>query len=221
MSTHQNRTIKALTEVDNLAWPEIQSLIHKSSNDVKVLSIEPIQGEQEIYKLQVTARSYLGSVGLNCGGIITNHGWLRVLGGGHKTLPSISQASGLVDEPIGALVVGYDVTGGVFALDGGGLGFTPGNICYLSLDTLEWQDLDISHSFFVHWAIDGGNFAGFYRDFLWKGWEEDIKQLPTNYGYFWFPPPSTTAWVQNSPGKAVPLREIAAYSTGIDLSSPN
>lgn len=229
MTEYQMRTVEELTQIENPAWEEIQELINETSNDVKILPITETQGLNEIFKLQVTARSYLGALGLNCGGIVTNHGWLKILGGGHATLPSVSQASGIKDEHVDHIIVAFDVTGGVFAVDGGGLGFTPGSVCYFAPgsvcyfapDTLSWVDLEVPHSVFVQWAIDGSGFVDFYEKFLFNGWEEETKNIPGNYGYSWFPPLFTVEWTQSAVRRPVPLKELLIAHTGIDFTFPN
>lgn len=221
MSDYRMRTVEYLTDVEDPAWPEILSQV--ANSHAHILPVEQARGFKEIHDLQVTTRSYMGAMALNCGGIMTNNGWLRLLGGGSKELPSIAQASGLIDEPVGALIVGYDVTGGVFAVDGGGLGFAPGSICYYAIDTFEWQEFDLTHSQFISWALEGTNFQGFYQDLLWDGWEKQLSTLPSNYGFNLFPPPSTNLW-RDYPSRTahpVPLKEIAIAYTGIDLTSPN
>lgn len=218
MTGYQKRTVEELTQIDNPAWEEIKELINETSNDVKVFPISEQQGLNEIFKLQVTARSYLGALGLNCGGIVTNHGWLKILGGGHTSLPSISQASNIEDEQPGYIIVALDVTGGVFAVDGGELGFTPGSVCYFAPDTLTWLELEIPHSAFIQWAIDGSGFNDFYSNFLFDGWEQETENIPDDYGYSWFPPLFTIEWSQDASRRPVPLKELLIENSGIDFT---
>jgi hypothetical protein len=39
----------------------------------------------------------LGAVALNCGGLLIDHGWLRILGGGGRGLPDLATVNGLGD----------------------------------------------------------------------------------------------------------------------------
>lgn len=221
MPDYRTRSIEELTNVESEAWPEIFKEIQNSDQSIRILPVSRTEGLNELHKLQVTTRSYMGALATSCGGIMFNNGFLRLLGGGSSELPSISKASGLEDEPVGALAVGYDVTGGVFAFDGGGLGISQGKICYYSVDTLDWQGLDITHSQLVEWAIYGEYFKGFYENLLWDGWEQQTKALLPNYGFSMFPPPSTSQWqIKELRSVApVPLKEIAEFSTGIDMTA--
>jgi hypothetical protein len=74
------------------------------------------------------ARSYLGAVVLHCGGLLVDHGWLRVFGspvsGAVRGVPGLARVNrfpGVFDSawrPDAGLVVAHDVLGGVFALNG-------------------------------------------------------------------------------------------------------
>lgn len=70
----------------------------------------------------------MGAIVYETGGLLIDHGWLRILGSGHARLPrSIASWNqgrtifGDVDPP-GYLLVADDVVGGLFAINGGQLG---------------------------------------------------------------------------------------------------
>jgi hypothetical protein len=189
------RTIEELLYVDNHAWPEIQELIEASEKDITVLPINEEQGMQALYSVQVTPRSYLGGLALNTGGLILDNGWLRILGGGYNGLPDLATASGMNNTkntlPPPYIVAAYDVMGGTFVVNGGSLPGQPGSVNYMGPDTLEWLDLEIPHSKFIAWAIDGKGLEEFYTELRWNDWEQDIKTLELNQGVYSFPPLST------------------------------
>jgi hypothetical protein len=117
-------------------------------------------------------------------------------GGGGAGLPDLAAANGLgsPDEksaPPPALLVGFDVLGGRFAVDGGGLGMAPGEVCYWGPDSLSWVGLSGGHAAFVSWAL-GGGLGDFYAGLRWGGWEEMTEALPLDEGISVFPPPFTT-----------------------------
>jgi hypothetical protein len=92
-------------------------------------------GLDVLFRLQVAARSTLGALALNCGGLLVDHGWVRVLGGGTSRLPDLATASGLgrpgsPGAPPPSLTVAFDVLGGRFAVNGGDLPGRPGEVCY-------------------------------------------------------------------------------------------
>lgn len=75
-----------------------------------------------------------------------------------RALASIAEANGLggsVSAPPGELVVGHDVLGGLFAIDGGALGVAPGEVCYFGPDTLTWDGLGGGYSAFLLAALGG------------------------------------------------------------------
>lgn len=76
------REIDELTQVDDPAWPQLQEAFTGSGVSVRVLAPEPEEGRRCLAQLQVTARSTLGALALNCGGLVLDGGWVRVFGGG-------------------------------------------------------------------------------------------------------------------------------------------
>jgi hypothetical protein len=134
----------------------------------------------------------LGAVAYEVGGLLVDHGWLRLLGGGHGALPSLSEAIGLGDpasaaSPPDYVVLGWDVVGGVFALDGGGLRGMRGHVCYFAPDALQWEDLDVGHADFVRWVLTGG-LESFAEDLRWDGWAAEAPQVPLDEVYLSDPP---------------------------------
>ncbi|AKK05745.1 Protein of unknown function DUF2625 [Corynebacterium mustelae] len=205
------RTIEQLTDVTDPAWGEIQEAIKAAPVAVDVLPTD--SGADTLHKLQVTTHSTLGGIAYNCGGILIDHGWVRLYGGGGAQLPSIAEASGITEPSVpGALIFGHDVLGGRFAIDGGALGISPGEVCYFSPDGLEWEGLDMGHSGFVH-AFLGGATTKFYDLFRWEGWEADTKALKPDQGFMVFPPlfSRENPEVDFITRTAVPMQEIFAF----------
>ncbi|WP_406830506.1 DUF2625 family protein [Pedococcus sp. KACC 23699] len=89
------RSAEELASVDEPAWPAIESLVRQSSPLARILPVDRVTGEASLHGLQVTAASALGALALNCGGLLVDGGWLRILGGGYLGLPSIAAANGL------------------------------------------------------------------------------------------------------------------------------
>jgi hypothetical protein len=52
-----------------------------------VLKVDRAAGERALVGLQVTSQSPLGAIALETGGLLVDHGWIRVLGGGSPRLP--------------------------------------------------------------------------------------------------------------------------------------
>ncbi len=157
-------------------------------------------------RLGLTERSYLGATVAHTGGISVDHGWLRLLGGGSEHLPSLA---GVNAASSGLCIVGFDVLGGVFALDGGALGTGDGGTHYFAPDSLEWEDLGITHSQFVS-AMLSDAIDQFYEPFRWDGWRDDLAALALDRGFSFYPPLFTAEGGNPSVSsrRAVPMAEL-------------
>ena len=185
------RDIESLIAVDGLAWPHLQKALAES--EAIALSVAPEQRQRSLWELQVTAASMMGAVALHTGGIVAEHGWVRLYGGGSESLPSIAKTNGLggsVSAPPGALIVGHDVLGGLFAIDGGALGVSPGEVCYFGPDTLTWDGLGGGYSAFLMAAL-GGGLEVVFEGLRWPGWQDEVAPLALSQGIALYPPPST------------------------------
>ncbi|HKA91156.1 MAG TPA: DUF2625 family protein [Haliangiales bacterium] len=159
---------------------------------VDILPVARADGERTLYGLQVTTRSPMGAIALESGGILVDRGWLRILGGGCERMTwSLASWNGLEgkprDQPLALLVVGYDVVGGFFAINGGGLPGPPGNVHYFAPDRLDWEDMGIGYSSFIQWAF-AGDLERFYGAQRWKAWQKDVAALRGDEGFSFFPP---------------------------------
>jgi hypothetical protein len=198
------------------AWPALRRQLARAAVPVRVLPAPP--GPDVLYRLQVTTASVLGALALQTGGLVLEHGWLRLLGGGAEGLPDLAAANGLPDPadpdagPPPFLVVAHDVLGGLFALDGGGLGIAPGEVCSWGPDTLEWTGLGAGHAAFLAWALDGGA-AEFYEGLRWPGWEQEVAAVPLDRGLSLDPPPFTREGqdVAAASRRPVPFAELSGF----------
>jgi hypothetical protein len=122
----------------------------------------------------------MGAVIYESGGILVDHGWLRILGSGHPRLPrslpewNARRAFDGSGQPPPFVLVADDIVGGFYAIDGGGLGRTRGNVCYFAPDTLEWEDMQRGYSDFLVWCFSG-DLARYYESLRWPGWEEETR----------------------------------------------
>lgn len=192
----QIRSVAELTNVDFPAWTDlVEGWIVEATVAVEVLPVDRNAASRSLHALQVTTRSPLGALAYSCGGILVEHGWVRILGGGHEDLPSIPEATGLGEPTVGSrpvpyVIVGYDVLGGRFAIDGGGLGLAQGKVCYWAPDTLSWEATDLGHGDWLYACLNGMG-EQFYSDWRWDGWAEEIAGVPPVQGMSWYPPPFT------------------------------
>jgi hypothetical protein len=105
------RTLDELINAQVPAWPLVQEWIAAARNPVEVLSGTRTQGERMLLALQVTTRSPMGAIALESGGILIDHGWLRILGAGSERMRGSlltwnGQGDDRIQDPIeGALVI--------------------------------------------------------------------------------------------------------------------
>ncbi len=203
-------------EVDDPAWPSLRKSFAGAKVPVEVLAVDPEQARRTLFRLQVTAYSTLGALALHTGGLVVDHGWLRILGGGYGGLPNLAEVNGIgepgsEDPGVGWLTVGFDVLGGRFAVNGGGLPGKAGEVCYLGPETLRWEPIGGGHSAFVAWAVQGGA-DRFYGELRWPGWIEEVAALAPEDGLSVYPPLWSAEGrdIGQSSRRSCPLIELAA-----------
>ncbi|MCC2316091.1 DUF2625 family protein [Cellulomonas xiejunii] len=207
-----------LADVAEPAWPLIADAVDTAVVPVRVIRVSRDRGLRELRRLQVSAASVLGALALNCGGLVLDGGWVRILGAGAEHLPSLADANGLGDgereaAAPGRLVVAFDVLGGVFAIDGGALGIGPGEVCYRGPDTLRWVGLGAGHGAFVMSALDGALGDDFYEGLRWSSWREDVTALQLDEGMHLWPPPFSAEGraAETVSRRPAPHAELVAY----------
>src|SRR5690606_11825867 len=183
------RTAAELAAVEDPAWPTLSRMLGRAGVEVVP---PPAWSLEVLYRLQVTVRSTLGALALHTGGVLVDGGWLRIIGGGGAGLPDLATVNGL-GEPgpdsvaPAVLVVAYDVLGGTFAINGGGLPGPLGNVHYFAPDSLSWVDLGFGQAAFLEWAVSGGT-TEFYAPVRWPGWYEEVGGVRLDEGLSLYPP---------------------------------
>ncbi|MER6177814.1 DUF2625 family protein [Streptosporangium sp. NPDC001681] len=192
--------MEELVAVDDPAWPALLEEVATSDVTTRMLpSGEVGRGRTCLHELQVSARSWLGAMALHSGGLLIDHGWVRVLGGssGLPGMPDLLRANALPETTSAytapsLLIVAYDVLGGVFAIKGGvaaagSLPGEPGHVLYFAPDCLEWESLELGYGSWLCWLLSG-RLTGFYESFRWSGWQEETASLPLDQGVSFAPP---------------------------------
>jgi uncharacterized protein DUF2625 len=212
-----------LIEDKDPAWPIIQAWLLDAANLVEVLPALELNRGAALVATQVTTHSTLGAIVYETGGLLVDSGWVRILGSGHprlpRSLPEWNAGRTVVasDKAPPFLLIGDDVVGGFFAINGGALGLTPGNVFYFAPDSLEWEDLGRGYSEFIQWCFSG-DLGSFYEGIRWPGWEKEAATLAGDRAYSVYPP----LWAQGPPvsersRRDVPLAELydmyVAYDT--------
>lgn len=202
--------------LDELVFPD-ESAIHdikhwildsNNMNNAIILPSKKETGENEVLSLQVTTKSALGAIAYSTGGILFQHGWLRVLGSGNEKLPrtikSWCDQCGIKQ----ALLVADDVVGGFFALNAGFMEEGIGEIFYFAPDTLEWECLEIGYSDFLNWACTG-DLETFYEPYRWDGY---VCNLNGNEGISIYPflwsREAKQIGIEKCSKKVVPIEEL-------------
>ncbi len=84
---------------------------------VEVLAASALARGEALLETQVSVRSTLGAIVYETGGLLIDHGWLRILGSGHprlpRTLPGWNRGrTGSSEGNSGFYLVADDVVGG-------------------------------------------------------------------------------------------------------------
>jgi len=212
-----NMKIRPLVELVEKREPGIvpvREWIRGAKNHVQELRGTRQAGERALYALQITSRSPMGALALETGGLLIDHGWIRVLGGGSDRLPrAIHQWNGVeAGRPSkrlpGAILIADDVLGGFFAVNGGGLKGPPGHVFYYAPDSLTWEDVAPSYSEWLLWTMSG-DLEKFYEGARWPGWRREVEALRGDQGISVYPFLFAAGEpIARRSRKAVPLQEL-------------
>lgn len=191
----------------------IRSWSRESQTPSVIVAAVPQQGQRVLEQLQVSTRSPLGAVALHTGGIVVDGGWLRVLGSGSSQIPrSLDEWNGLAGDRRcdAGLLVADDVLGGFFCWFE-----SPRTIHYLAPDTLEWEDLELGYTDWLHWCFSD-RLAGFYDELRWGGWQAEVGALAGDRGlHVWPPLFSKGPAIAERSRKSVPVEEL--WSLALDF----
>lgn len=185
------KSLKELTEAKS-NWPLIEKMMQSAVNNFEVLPRDQKRAEDAIVALQQSVESLMGAVTYNTGGIMFDHGWLRLLGSGSKRLErditTWNKGRSFDEGEVpGFLMVADDAIGGIFAVNGNELGEDAGMMYYLAPDSVEWEPLDVNYHQFLEFCF-AGQIADFYDYFRWEGWENDIKHMSGDEAIMFNPP---------------------------------
>ncbi len=188
------QTLESLIDRGDPAWPLVERWLSSGISDVVLVERDAKLSEAALVHLQTSTHSLLGALAYECGGLVVDHR-VRVLGGGTPEVKaSLKTWNGLPGDamPIdrGMVRVGFDVFGGVFALDGGAFGKGDGAVHYFAPDSLQWEPLEIGHSAWVHWLItEPTKVNEFYDIYTWPDWRLDVSRLTFDQALMLKPPP--------------------------------
>jgi hypothetical protein len=193
------------------AWDELRQAIDAAPYPVDVLPASADHVDRCLATLEITTRSWLGAVVANTGGLLIDHGWLRVLGSGHDGLPDVTAGA---DAATGWLLVAHDVLGGQFAWIRARPDAAP-TVHYFAPDELTWQDLGLGYADWLRAMLSGAT-TRFYESLRWPGWPAEVAAVRLDQGIHAFPPPSTVEGrdLSTVSRRPVPLTELIARPGG-------
>lgn len=207
------KTLAELTETDEPAIELIRQWSKASKNNCVIL---PPSSEREsvLLDVQVSTRSTMGAVAYETGGILIDHGWIRILGSGH---PKLNRTLSVWNQgrSEGFYLIADDAVGGFFAMNGGALGEDRGNVYYWPPDSLEWESLEIGYTAFLQWSL-ANSLAEFYSNLRWPTWKEDLVALEGDQCFNFVPFLWTTEGsITGSDRRAIPVSE--AFDLKMDI----
>lgn len=179
------KSLDELIEKQNPAWNIIKTWFDSANNHYEILPPDVENAGNELVGMQLSTATPLGSMIFYTGGLLIDHGWLRILGSGSEKLPRgfFEWNFGKTFEQAGErplhLLIADDVVGGYFAVNGGGLGDKVGLVHYFHPQKQQWESIGLNYSQFLGWALTA-DIASFYHDLRWDNWQDTIKTVGGN-----------------------------------------
>lgn len=186
------RPVNELINTTEPAWEFVKQWIDSAVNPVEILPVDALKAKDALYHTQVTTRSPMGAIIYMTGGLLIDHGWIRILGSGSpkltRSLPNWNKGKSFENfgEPPGFLLIADDVIGGFFLLNGGSLGQDMGKVYYWSPDNLQYEPLNLSYTEFLDFCLNG-NLEQFYKGYRWANWKTDVATLSGDEVFSFFP----------------------------------
>ncbi|MGN6178796.1 MAG: DUF2625 family protein [Mucilaginibacter sp.] len=213
------RPIEELTK-DVSGWEVVENAMRIARNKFKILPKNSERATEALYQTQVTTHSAMGAVIYLTGGILIEDGWIRILGSGsaelNRSLPGWNKDKtySKAGEKPGYLLIGDDVVGGFFAINGGSLGNEMGMVYYLAPDDLKWESLHISYTDFINFCFCG-DMKLFYGDLGWPECRNDVNKVSGTDSFFFYPYRWTKEgkYISKDKRTIVPVEEIYTLET--------
>lgn len=182
----KKKTLSELIDKNNSGWDLVSRWIKVSKNPVTILPRDSQKADSAIICTQLSTDDPLGGVIYNCGGLLIDSGWVRILGSGStkmsRSVPQWNFGKAKInsgDIP-SFVLIGDDVIGGLFAINAGGIDeINLGKIYYFGPNSLQWSSLGLNYSQFLVFCMSDA-LRDFYSDFKWKGWQNEVTGLDGN-----------------------------------------
>ena len=167
-------------------------MIDSATNQLQILPADSSRANDALLKIQVTTRSPMGAIIYNTGGILVDHGWIRILGSGcttiNRSLPDWNKGKSIQEfgQIPAYLLIADDAAGGFFAINGGAFGKDMGKTYYLSPDRLVWEPLNLTYSDFLYFCFNN-DLNEFYQNLRWTNWTKDVVKLDGDKVFNFYP----------------------------------
>jgi hypothetical protein len=201
------RKLKELINTEEPGIELLKRLVNEAEVPCELLPPGP-ERENALLYLQVTTRSTLGAFAYDTGGLLIDHGWLRLLGSGHPKLTRSIHDWNSTRTDGAFYLIGDDAAGGFYAINGGAFGDDLGAVYYWAPDNLEWESLELGHTDFVATFLTKRTEA-VYEGLRWSNWRDEVKTLPSDrcfafYPFLW----TKEGSVEKSHRSTVPVSEM-------------
>ncbi|MBX7172282.1 MAG: DUF2625 domain-containing protein [Pyrinomonadaceae bacterium] len=186
------KPLEELIDNSETGWNLVKNWINEGKNNIEIIPSTFANANEALYKTQVTTRSPMGAIIYHTGGILVDHGWIRILGSGserlNRNLPDWNEGKSYYQtgEKPSFLLIADDVIGGFFMLNGGALGNDLGKVYYFAPDSLEFEPLEINYSEFLLFCFNN-NLNEFYQNLRWENWQEDATRISNDKVFSFYP----------------------------------
>lgn len=211
------RPLEELINEKESAWPMVLDWKKKAKNPVEILARDKKKADDALYRTQVTTKSTMGAIIYESGGILIDHGWLRILGSGNpkldRDLPNWNFGKSYTksfEEQPSFLLIADDVVGGFYAINNGGISEEGiGKVFYFAPELLEWENMEMGYTDFINFCFNG-NLKTYYEEFRWKSWKSDLQKVDGTHGFYLFPGLYTKEGedVEKVDKSVVPIQEL-------------
>jgi|JI8StandDraft_1071087.scaffolds.fasta_scaffold87868_1 hypothetical protein len=195
-------------------FEEILKEVSGANNKVVAYESKNESNKDISKQLGVSESSTFGKIVNFTAGISIDNGWLRLFGGeASENIESIrnwnqigNDNNSVIDE---AIMIGYDVIGGFFAINSGAFNSDLWVIYYYAPDNLAWESLDLHYTDFFHWCLNG-DLKKFYESYYWDSYEKELLSVKAEQGFSLYPPLFTTEGKNTNltSKKIISLKEI-------------
>ena len=179
------KSLEELLNKDDPFFNVMKEWVSESKNHAEILP--PSDDRAHILlNVQVTTHSILGSLIYHTGGVLIDHGWIRILGSGNTAFPRDVYSWNHNNDGAGLYLIADDAAGGFYAINGGAFSGEMNVIYYWAPDSMEWENLELKFSDFFGWLLSG-DLDGFYEGIRWESWKEDINNISTDQCISFYP----------------------------------